>query len=297
MTKRPIVMYLGGFARVGGIEAFARDFLLAIAEAHPNRELVMWGKRDANNTLLEDIVESGATISRSSWRWGCRWNLPDYTLLPVGLSAVREAAAVIFQRPPPLGVLRLLRRASGRTGRPIPFILVTPYRPAEYWGNSPDASAFEAFDAITVQSEEGIDDLKKAGYRGRIENISYLPPELEEPVAYPAGKGDGVIRLGFLGRLAAQKNLGYLLEIYRVLTQKPDPQRRYELHMFGDGDERGKLERLRSDLSLQNVFFHGEIPRSGVSAAIDSCDCFINTSLTEGQCLVALEVLSRDGHS
>ncbi len=35
--SRPIVMYLGGFAQVGGIETFARDFLLAIRAGHiPN---------------------------------------------------------------------------------------------------------------------------------------------------------------------------------------------------------------------------------------------------------------------
>jgi hypothetical protein len=30
MNNRPIVMYLGGFAKLGGIETFARDFLLAM---------------------------------------------------------------------------------------------------------------------------------------------------------------------------------------------------------------------------------------------------------------------------
>ena len=67
-------MYLGGFAKVGGIEAFARDFLLAMAETYPDRELVMWGKRDNGNRLLKDIADSGAQISRSPWCWGCRWN-------------------------------------------------------------------------------------------------------------------------------------------------------------------------------------------------------------------------------
>jgi glycosyltransferase involved in cell wall biosynthesis len=53
------------------------------------------------------------------------------------------------------------------------------------------------------------------------------------------------------------------------------------------------LERTCAALSWQNVVFHGETPRAGVARAIDSCDIFLNTSLTEGQCLVALEVLSR----
>ncbi|HEV3271718.1 MAG TPA: glycosyltransferase [Candidatus Methylacidiphilales bacterium] len=293
MKKRRIVMYLGGFAKVGGIEAFARDFLLAIAATYPERELVMWGNRGKDHRLLNDIVNSGATISRSPWRWGCRWNVPDYVLAPIGLTAVRRAAAVIFQRPPPPRILRLLRRAGGQNGRRIPFILVMPYRPAEYWGASPASSQFENFDVIAVQSEEGVHDLEKAGYRGRIENIPYLPPESEPPADYPARRGDGTIRLGFLGRMAAQKNLGYLLEIYQVLTQKLRGDNRYELHLFGDGGQHQELKQRCADLALQNVVFHGETPRSEVARAIDSCDIFLNTSLTEGQCLAALEVLSR----
>jgi glycosyltransferase involved in cell wall biosynthesis len=289
MTARPIVMYLGGFARVGGIEAFARDFLLAIAEAYPSRELVMWGKRDRDNLLLNDIAASGAKISSSPWRWGCLWKVPDFVLAPIGLNAVKDASAVIFKRPPPRIVRYWLKWISRQSGRSVPFILVTPYRPKEYWGPSPDLSHLEDFDVITVQSEEGTLDLQEAGYRGRIENIPYLPPEVSELVAYPSLRDDGVIRLGFLGRLVAQKNLGYLLEIFRMLAK--DPNRRYELHLFGDGAEREALRQAAAD--LPGVFFHGETPRAEIARAIDSCDLFLITSLTEGQCLVALEVLSR----
>jgi glycosyltransferase involved in cell wall biosynthesis len=292
MNRRPIVMYLGGFAKIGGIEAFARDFLLAIAPAHPDRELVIWGGRGTGHPLLNEIAASGARISRSPWRWGCVWNLPDYLLVPIGLRAVRRAAAVVFKRPPPLSILRRLRRASRRTGRRIPFILVTPYRPAEYWGASPNVSELENFDVITVQSEEGARDLERAGYGGRIENIPYLPPEATALVDYPSSLGGNVIRLGFLGRLVAQKNVGYLLEVYHALTQA-GAGFQYELHLFGDGAQRKELERRCAELALPGVTFHGEVPRSDVGRVIDFCDLFLNTSVTEGQCLAALEVLGR----
>jgi glycosyltransferase involved in cell wall biosynthesis len=293
MNTRPVVIYLGGFAKVGGIEAFARDLLLGIAEAYPERELVIWGGRDGTNRLLKDIIDSGAKITRSPWRWGCRWNLPDYMLLPIGKRAVRDAAVVIFKRPPQLSALRKLRKAANETGRQIPFVLVTPYRPSEYFKRSSALSECENFDVITVQSEEGIRDLREFGYRGRIEKIPLLPPESKELVDFPSTRGDGVIRLGFLGRMVAQKNLGYLLDVYRVLTKKAGRSDRYELHLFGDGAERGELEQLCRKQAIPTVVFHGEIPREKVSEAVDSCDIFLNTSLTEGQCLVALEVLSR----
>jgi glycosyltransferase involved in cell wall biosynthesis len=293
MKLRPIVMYLGGFAKVGGIEAFARDFLLAIAPDYPSRELVMWGRHGKDHRLLNEIADSGARISASPWRWGCGWNLPDYVLVPAGLNAIRQAATVIFKRPPPRPILGFLRRSAQRNGRPIPFILIMPYRPLEYWGTSPDPAEYEYFDIIVVQSEDGVRDLKKMGYRGRIENIPYLPPKSLAPASFPSTSGDRIVRLGFLGRMVEQKNLDYLLEIYRVLTQEGNKQTHYELHLFGDGDERKELERRSVDLGLSGVFFHGETPREEVIGVIDSCDLFLNTSTTEGQCLVALEVLSR----
>jgi len=293
MSPRPIVMYLGGFAHVGGIETFARDFLLAIAPHYPERQLVIWGARGKDHRLLNEIADSGARIFRSPWRWGCLWNLPDFLLIPTGLPAIRRAAAVVFKRPPPRPILGFLRRASRLFGPRIPFVLVMPYRPLEYWGKSPHAAEYEHFDIIAVQSQDGVRDLRNMGYRGRIENIPLLPPKTSAPVPYPSASGEGVIRLGFLGRIVPQKNLPYLLEIYRLLTQNPHPPARFELHLFGDGPQRNELQQKCADLQLPHVTFHGEIPRAGVPRAIDSCDLFLNTSLTEGQCLVALEVLSR----
>jgi glycosyltransferase involved in cell wall biosynthesis len=292
MKRHPIVMYLGGFAKVGGIEAFARDFLLAIAPAWPERDLVIWDARGKDNRLLNDIVRSGAKISGSPWRWGCTWNLPDYVLAPFGRSAVRHAAAVIFKRPPPLPILLWLRRASLSTGRRIPFIIVMPYRPLQYWGRSPDPRQLSSFDVIVVQSEDGRRDLEESGYRGRIENIPLLPPETAAWVDFPAHRVPGLIRLGYLGRMAAQKNLRYLLDVYRLLASA-NGEPRFELHLFGDGEERDQLKRRCGELSLPGVTFHGERPRAEIADAIDSCDLFLNTSLVEGQCLVALEVLSR----
>ncbi len=292
MKPRPLVMYLGGFAPVGGIEAFARDFLLAIADAYPERELVIWGSRSTENVLLGDIARSGAKISGSPWRWGCAWRMPDYVLAPIGRSAVQRAAAVIFKRPPPPAVLGYLRRSAQATGRRIPFILITPYRPLEYWGPSPDLGFLANFDVIAVQSEDGRLDLETSGYRGRIVHIPLLPPDTAAPVAFPARSEPGLFRLGFLGRLAAQKNVRYLLDVYRQLALGQGGLR-YELHLFGDGEQREELERRRAELGLSGVTFHGMIPRAEVARAIDSCDLFLNTSVTEGQCLVALEVLSR----
>ncbi|MEJ0001117.1 MAG: glycosyltransferase [Verrucomicrobiota bacterium] len=149
-----------------------------------------------------------------------------------------------------------------------------------------------SFEAICVQSDEGVDDLRRAGYRGRLENIPLLPPPVAPPADFPAARGDGVVRLGYLGRLEAQKNLGYLLEVYRELTRAPGAPR-YELHLFGEGAQRAGLEARSRELALEGVTFHGAVPRAEINQRIDRCDLFLITSTTEGQCLVALEVLAR----
>jgi glycosyltransferase involved in cell wall biosynthesis len=290
MNDGPIVMYLGGFARVGGIETFARDLLVAIADAHPQRELVIWGRPRRPHKLLQDIAESGTRISGTFWRWGCLWNVPDYVLAAQRWSTVRRASAVIFKRPPPLFILKLLRRIRRRDGRRAPFILVTPYRPGEYWNPRPQPGEMESFDVITVQSEDGRRDLQRLGYAGRIENIPYLPPRSQNPAPFP-NVAPSLIRIGFLGRLVAQKNLGYLLDVYRALLAMGD--NRYQLHLFGEGSERSELQRRMDDEKLPGITFHGETPRDQVAAAIDSCHLFLNTSTSEGQCLAALEILSR----
>jgi glycosyltransferase involved in cell wall biosynthesis len=65
-----------------------------------------------------------------------------------------------------------------------------------------------------------------------------------------------------------------------------------ELHLFGGGEHDESLRARAAERGLP-VTFHGVMPREHVAEAIDSCDAFINPSISEGQCLVALEVLSR----
>jgi glycosyltransferase involved in cell wall biosynthesis len=70
---------------------------------------------------------------------------------------------------------------------------------------------------------------------------------------------------------------------------------RVELHLFGEGAQRRHLESLvaASEALRSRVVLHGMIQAREKWSAIDSCDIFLNTSFTEGQCIVALEVLSR----
>ena len=123
-----------------------------------------------------------------------------------------------------------------------------------------------------------------------------IPPKPITPHPFP--DGGHCLRLGFLGRLVPQKNLVYLLEAFEHLVAGragacSEPVS-WELHLFGDGPTKQELESAAAARGLESrVHFHGAVPHDAVAAAIDQCHLFAFSSVSEGQCLAALEILSR----
>jgi glycosyltransferase involved in cell wall biosynthesis len=143
----------------------------------------------------------------------------------------------------------------------------------------------ENLDHIIVQSDTFGTDLRELGYAGEITVLPYCPPRVIDNVDQSEVRSE-IIRVGFLGRLEPQKNLPYLLQIRRLMRNE------VRLEIFGDGTERPRLERLANDCP-HLVQFHGAIARESVQSAIDNCDMFVVPSVSEGQCLAALEIIAR----
>lgn len=283
-----ILIYAGGMVPVGGIEAFIHDIAAAMQDAGHQLRLVCWGPPTEQ---LHRLTERGADIRRSSFRWGCRLALPDFLRLPGGLIALRDQDLVLFTKVPPSPVLWALRGLSAKLGRP-PFVYVTAYRPSEMWSpEGPSHAVLDAFDAIIVQVATFRNDLQRFGYRGRVAVIPLLPPDPGPATPFP---DTGTrLRLGFLGRLVPQKDVSALLQVFAHLCHTPTGGN-WELHLFGDGPDRARLEALAHELAIgESVTFHGSIERDLVPSAIDSCHMFAFTSRSEGQCLAALEILAR----
>lgn len=286
--SKTIALYIGGFCKTGGIETFVKDLLVAIDAPTILRRLIIWGRPARQNALLQEVVMSGVKVHRSPWIWGCRWNLPDYLLFLCSFRIVKRADIVVFKKPPPTRILGWLRRINAKAS----FVLVTPYKPSEYWREKTGAPTGDQFDLIITQSLEGRKDLIELGYRGDIEVVPYIPPAAFSATPAPHNFDKHNFKLGFLGRIEPQKNLSYLLDCYAKLCEL-DLGYTMELHVFGDGSEMDILKRLSEDLGLKHVYFHGLVEQHLTPNAIDSCDLFLITSKTEGQCLVALETLSR----
>ena len=279
-----VALYVGGFEAIGGIEACFQDLAIGLSKSDIDLSLFVWAKALPQ---LDAIARSGTRVYRGGLRSGCRWGLPDAALyLRYGHHLMR-ADKIVFGKFPSERVLRRMVKMLDRRpmGRPA-LQYITAYRPAELWPEGLPALVSDYIDTMIVQSADFTRDLRAMGFAGRIVEIPYLPPVAPpQPVAEPPQERR--CRLGFLGRFVPQKNLFYLLDIIERLGGDA-----VELHMFGAGEHDAQLREEVAKRGLP-VVFHGAVLRDDVPHAIDGCDIFLNPSISEGQCLVALEVLSR----
>ena len=144
----------------------------------------------------------------------------------------------------------------------------------------------EELDCIIVQAQSFEQDLRERGFKGEVVVLPYIPPRVDRVVTPTRVGPREPIVAGFLGRLEAQKNVGYGLEILQ-LVEHP-----IKIEIFGEGSQRKVLEKQALE-SRHPVTFHGAIQRSETQSAIDGCHFLMNPSTSEGQCLVAFESLAR----
>jgi phosphatidylinositol alpha 1,6-mannosyltransferase len=86
--------------------------------------------------------------------------------------------------------------------------------------------------------------------------------------------GDGIFRLGFVGRLCPEKNVRLLADLERGLRQRGIHN--YRFSIVGDGDERQWLER-----NLQQADFTGELHGELLARAYANMDVFVFPSETD----------------
>jgi glycosyltransferase involved in cell wall biosynthesis len=274
----------GGFSPIGGIESFAVDLLSVIDNHQVQAELICWDAGSADrNPMLVSLSKSNIAIFCSKWRWGCCWGWPDKWMASRFWKRMMDAEVLVFGKLLHSSILSRLSEARKR------MILITPYRPAEMWKDCPpDHDILNSFEMIVVQAQAFENDLRSFRYDGRVVTLPYLPPKTQRPTAWPTAP---TLQIGFLGRLVPDKNLEYLI---CSISQLCEMGVKTQLHLFGDGSERGALMSLADRLGLSDhIIFHGELDRDRIPEAIDACHLFAFSSITEGQCLAALEILAR----
>lgn len=131
-----------------------------------------------------------------------------------------------------------------------------------------DAYAFQTDDARAFYESEGIDVSNSVVIPNAI-NPDFIRPEYE-------GKREKVI-IG-MGRLTAQKNFPMLIKAFaRIADVFPD----YKLVIYGEGEERVKLESLISELNLNGRV---ELPgyATDIVPALQKASLFVLSSDFEG---------------
>ena len=143
---------------------------------------------------------------------------------------------------------------------------------------------------IVVLSEQQRREIHERFRVGRAEQFVVVPlgmeiaphPAFGHPL--PAGRGEGPLVVGIVGRLAPIKNHDLFL---RVAAQLRDEAR---FVVYGDGAERPRLERLAADLGLgDRVVFAGTRDVAEIYPAID---ILALTSRNEGTPLAILEAMA-----
>jgi glycosyltransferase involved in cell wall biosynthesis len=92
-----------------------------------------------------------------------------------------------------------------------------------------------------------------------------------------------------VGRLHAQKNVGYLLNLVAAIKSRTE----IKVQIIGDGPERPSLEAAAAALGIADcVQFNGWLPRERVRDAYQSATLLVHASSYEGMSNVILEALA-----
>lgn len=159
------------------------------------------------------------------------------------------------------------------------------------------ASQGNAVDALVSPSLAMRDQLLRYGVSTPVEVIptgidleAWRTPTAPDP--RPAlGLAPDQPMLLFVGRLAFEKNIEFLLEMFvHVLAQHPDAR----LVLAGEGPAEPRLRRRSAQLGLDGkVLFVGYLPRDGALQALyRAADAFVFASTTETQGLVLIEAMA-----
>jgi len=95
-----------------------------------------------------------------------------------------------------------------------------------------------------------------------------------------------------IGRIAPEKNLGLLLQSFKLLLDREQPNS-LKLLIVGDGSELGSLRSRAAELGLgERIIFTGLVAPPEVPNYLAAADLFVMTSTSEVKPLVQLEALA-----
>lgn len=120
-----------------------------------------------------------------------------------------------------------------------------------------------------------------------------LMPELalrDEYKNLPIRKGNNdIFKIVFVGRLIGKKGIAFLIDALSLMPTDMN----WELLIFGDGDDRGLIEKQIADSDIgKNVKLMGNRPLNQIAEAYQQADVFVLPSLRETSGNVLLEAMA-----
>lgn len=145
----------------------------------------------------------------------------------------------------------------------------------------PNLTADDVIVSLTEKQKEDI----LSEHPNLDQNIVVIPHAIKSPkISHRVKKN----HIAIIARLHPQKNLTDAIKAFAIFL-KTYPK--YKLDIYGDGEDRDKLEKLSSELSIsESIIFHGQI--SLVDKAYQSSEFSLVTSTFEGFSLSTLESIS-----
>jgi glycosyltransferase involved in cell wall biosynthesis len=161
---------------------------------------------------------------------------------------------------------------------------------------------FPTYHPLWPAASRRLDGLSVHGESQRRAALAFLEPRCPVAAVWPASlppaqfserapANNRPLRFGQLGRLHYQKGGEFAIAAFsQVLARGFDA----EMHFFGDGEDRGRLEALARCLGVDDfVIFHGRYSWRDLDRIGDSIDVAVMPSIFEGFGLVMLEMMSR----
>ncbi|MBX3066117.1 MAG: glycosyltransferase family 4 protein [Anaerolineae bacterium] len=142
-----------------------------------------------------------------------------------------------------------------------------PFSAGESW-------VLKHIDGAIMGTESAAQVWQEKGYRGPCAVIPQfgVDPEVFHPIDRPPNP-EPVI--GFVGRLRREKGVDLLMLALAKL------QKRWRLHIIGQGPERDSLERLARDLDIrERVWFAGHVPSTQMAELYPQLDALVIPSRT-----------------
>jgi len=141
---------------------------------------------------------------------------------------------------------------------------------------------------VIAPSASGEAMLRGLGVKG---TVDIIPNAVDLDLFHPVEKfNQDRIRAVYVGRLAAEKNLPFLLRAFSIAASLHP---KLELVLIGDGPGRSALETLTRSLRIApQVTFLGERPHRELPALLAGCDLFLTASATEVHPLSLIEAMA-----